>query len=82
MRLAPDPDPFDHRLLTPSVHGGFRDGVGEFHGDDQLGGRPIKVRFLVFRPGADEARFEQAFSVDSGTTWETNWVVSGEDRGR
>ncbi|WP_233629803.1 hypothetical protein [Amycolatopsis sp. WAC 04197] len=62
-------------LLTPSVYGGFHDGVGEFHGDDQLGGRPIKVRFLVFRQGTDEARFEQAFSADGGATWETNWVA-------
>ena len=62
-------------LLTPAVYGGFRDGVGTFYGDDQLGGRPIKVRFLVFREGADKARFEQAFSGDGGTTWETNWVA-------
>lgn len=62
-------------LLTPAVHGGFRDRVGEFHGDDQLGGRPIKVRFLIFREGADQARFEQAFSADGGTTWETNWIA-------
>lgn len=62
-------------LLTPAVYGGFRDGVGEFFGDDQLGGRPIKVRFLVFRQGPDKARFEQAFSGDGGVTWETNWVA-------
>lgn len=62
-------------LLTPSVYGGFRDGIGEFYGDDQLDGRPIKVRFLVYRQGADRARFEQAFSSDDGTTWETNWVA-------
>jgi len=62
-------------LLTPAVFGGFRDGVGEFYGDDQLDGRPIKVRFLIFRQGADKARFEQAFSGDGGTTWETNWIA-------
>lgn len=62
-------------LLTPAVYGGFRDGVGEFYGDDQLAGRPIKVRFLIFRQGADKARFEQAFSADGGTTWETNWIA-------
>ena len=60
-------------LLTPAVYGGFRNGVGEFYGDDQLGGRPIKVRFLISRPSPDEARFEQAFSADGGTTWEANW---------
>jgi len=62
-------------LLTPSVHGGFHDGTGEFYGDDQLGGRPIKVRFLIRRQGADRATFEQAFSPDGGATWETNWIA-------
>ncbi|MEU4384589.1 hypothetical protein [Promicromonospora sp. NPDC023805] len=62
-------------LLTPAVYGGFRDGVGEFYGDDQLDGRPIKVRFLIVRVSKDEARFEQAFSADGGTTWETNWIA-------
>lgn len=62
-------------LLTPAVRGGFRDGVGEFYGDDQLGDRPIKVRFLITRVSQDEARFEQAFSADGGTTWETNWIA-------
>jgi hypothetical protein len=62
-------------LPTPAVYGGFRDGAGEFYGDDQLGGHPIKVRFLISRPAPDEARFEQAFSADGGTTWETNWLA-------
>jgi hypothetical protein len=62
-------------LLTSSVYGGFHDGVGEFYGDDQLDGRPIRVRFLIVRQGADTARFEQAFSADGGTTWETNWIA-------
>jgi hypothetical protein len=62
-------------LLTPAVYGGFTNGVGEFYGDDQLDGRPIRVRFLIFRQGQDKARFEQAFSADGGTTWETNWIA-------
>ncbi|GAA3628592.1 hypothetical protein GCM10022267_13780 [Lentzea roselyniae] len=62
-------------LLTPSVYGGFRDGVGEFYGDDELGGRPIKVRFLIHRHGRDRATFEQAFSQDGGASWETNWIA-------
>lgn len=62
-------------LLTPAVHGGFHDDVGEFYGDDQLGDRPIKVRFLIFRQGHNKARFEQAFSDDDGATWETNWIA-------
>ena len=62
-------------LLTPSVYGGFHDGVGEFYGEDQLGGRAIKVRFLITRQGPNKARFEQAYSDDGGKTWETNWIA-------
>ncbi|WP_407659371.1 hypothetical protein [Jiangella rhizosphaerae] len=62
-------------LLAPAVYGGFHDGVGEFFGDDQLNGRPIRVRFRIVRQGPDKARFEQAFSDDGGETWETNWIV-------
>lgn len=62
-------------LLTPSLYGGFDDGVGAFYGEDQLDGRPIQVRFLISRPGPDKARFEQAYSDDGGATWETNWIA-------
>ena len=62
-------------LLTPSVYGGFNGKVGTFYGDDQLDGRPIKVRFVITRHGRDTARFEQAFSDDGGLTWETNWIA-------
>jgi hypothetical protein len=65
-------------MLTPSVFGRFHDGVGEFHGDDELAGRPIKVRFRIEREGQDRATFTQAFSDDGGVTWETNWVAVDE----
>lgn len=62
-------------LLTPSVYGTFDGDVGTFYGTDQLGGRPIEVRFLIIRETDDRARFEQAFSDDGGRTWETNWIA-------
>ncbi len=62
-------------LLTPAVSGGFRDRVGEFYGEDRLNGRPIRVRFLITRQGANRARFEQAYSGDNGASWETNWIA-------
>lgn len=62
-------------LLTPSVYGGFHGKVGRFFGDDELDGRPIKVRFIIVRLTRDKARFEQAFSDDGGKTWETNWIA-------
>ena len=61
-------------LITPSVYGTFDDGDATFYGKDQLGGRPIDVRFVIIRRGPDRARFEQAYSDDGGETWETNWI--------
>jgi len=69
-------------LLTSPVYGGFHDGVGEFYGQDQLDGRPIEVRFQIFRLGPDKARFEQAYSDDGGATWETNWIAVDRRAGR
>ena len=60
--------------LEPPVQGGFRGDRGEFHGDDMDDGRPVKVRFVWERLGADAARWSQAFSLD-GQAWETNWVM-------
>ena len=62
-------------LITPSVYGTFDHGVATFYGKDQLGGRPIDVRFVITRRGPDRARFEQAYSDDAGETWETNWIA-------
>lgn len=62
--------------MTPPVIGGFgADGRGVFTGEDKLGERPIRVRFVITQVSADEARFEQAFSADNGATWEVNWVA-------
>jgi hypothetical protein len=61
--------------LTAPLHGGFEDGRGEFYGDDTLGDRPIRVRFVITQVDRDTARFEQAFSADGGATWEVNWIA-------
>ncbi len=61
--------------LSRPVYGGFRDGRGEFFGQDEFDGRMIFVRFVISEVTADSARFEQAFSQDGGRTWETNWIA-------
>lgn len=63
-------------LLTAPVFGAFdQAGKGVFVGQDQLGGRTILVRFIITRPSADTAQFEQSYSADGGSSWETNWIA-------
>jgi hypothetical protein len=63
-------------LLTPPVSGRFENGRGAFYGHDTLNGRPILVRFVISDITPDSCRFEQAFSVDEGKTWEVNWIAT------
>jgi len=60
--------------LLPPVVGGFAGDRGEFYGEDQDEGRPVRVRFIWTRLGPDAARWEQAFASD-GQAWETNWIM-------
>ncbi len=59
--------------LEPAYVGGFQGTRGEFYGDDDYDGRPIKVRIIWTHPDPDHARWEQAFSFDD-RTWEVNWI--------
>ncbi|MEJ6004646.1 DUF1579 domain-containing protein [Paucibacter sp. AS339] len=65
------------RLDVPVV-GSFSEGVGSFYADDELDGRAIRVRFQWTLPAPDQPRWEQAFSVDGGQSWESNWVMDFE----
>jgi hypothetical protein len=59
--------------LDPPNIGGFAGTKGEFYGDDEDNGRPIRVRIVWTKSDQDHARWEQAYSYD-GRTWETNWI--------
>lgn len=63
-----------HRLDVPVI-GAFEDGVGRFHADDVLDGRPVRLRFLWLGTDGAAPRWEQALSPDGGATWETNWTM-------
>jgi hypothetical protein len=60
--------------MDPPVVGGFAGDRGEFYGEDEDEGRPVRVRFVWTRLSPDAARWEQAFSFGGGP-WETNWVM-------
>ncbi len=63
-----------HGLEVPVV-GRFTDGVGTFLADDTHGGHPVRLRFQWHAANPEAPRWEQALSVDGGTTWETNWIM-------
>ena len=62
--------------MTAPVFGGFDGrGRGLFYGQDTVDGRTILVRFIITQVSPREARFEQAYSIDGGQSWEDNWIA-------
>ena len=62
--------------LSPPVIGEFKDGRGEFYGQETFNGRAILVRFVISDITPTSVRFEQSFSDDGGKTWEVNWIAT------
>ena len=62
--------------LYPPVVGRFDGAEGVFRGEDAHEGRPVLVTFRWDRRDPDRPTWQQAFSPDSGLSWETNWVMA------
>ena len=63
-------------MPTSPTTGGFKDGRGEFHAQEDFDGRAV-VRFVITPLDEDTIGFEQAFSDDGGRIWEVNWIATG-----
>lgn len=63
-------------LLDQPLTGEFRDGRGEFVGQDVCEGRTILLRFVWTHDGPDACQWEQAYSATGGASWETNWIMN------
>jgi hypothetical protein len=50
-------------------------GRGEFYNQQVYEGRAVYARFIWSGVATNSPHFEQAFSVDGGKTWETNWIT-------
>lgn len=61
-------------LMQSPVVGSFNGNIGEFYGDDTDDGLAIYVRYRWTVIDKDHASWAQAFSLDRGKTWETNWT--------
>ena len=65
----------DNGTLDPPMIGDFRNGNGEFYGQEEFQSRAIFLRFIWTSLSSTTCRWEQAFSPDGGRTWETNWIM-------
>jgi hypothetical protein len=61
--------------LDVPVRGTFSNRAGTFFAEDSIDGSPILVRFIWVASDTSPT-WEQAFSADAGTTWETNWRMT------
>lgn len=61
--------------IAPPVRGSFQSRTGTFYGDDELRGKPVRARFIWSDITERSAQWQQAFSNDSGISWETNWFM-------
>jgi hypothetical protein len=61
-------------IFPPQV-GEFKNGRGEFYGQDTLNGKLIFIRFVWSNTNTNTPHFEQSFSDDGGKTWEVNWIT-------
>jgi hypothetical protein len=68
-------DNFNPPDFTPLV-GKFENGIGTFeHEIETTDGRPLRERFIWTIISDDSARWQQDFSLDDGSTWDTNWIM-------
>lgn len=58
------------------VVGEFNGCIGEFYAEEMLNGQSTKIRFIWDKSEPQKPKWEQAFSVDAGVTWKTNWVMT------
>lgn len=64
-----------HGALDPPVKGRFINGAGTFYSDQIIDGKPTRTRFIWSQITGTSARWEQAYSLDAGKAWQTNWIM-------
>ncbi|HEY1992140.1 MAG TPA: hypothetical protein VGH71_06720 [Gammaproteobacteria bacterium] len=64
----------DAGTLDTPVIGAFKDGRGDFYGEDTVNGRTVLVRMTWKDITPTTHHVEQSFSADGGKTWEPNFI--------
>jgi hypothetical protein len=64
----------DDGQMGAPVIGAFKDGRGDFYGQDTVAGKTILVRMVWEDITPTSHHVEQSFSADGGKTWEANFI--------
>jgi hypothetical protein len=62
-------------VLDVPVVGSFDGPIGKFYARDVWEGTPIIMQFQWDKTNPDRPTWSQAFSADTGKTWEWNWYM-------
>jgi len=62
-------------ILQPPTVGSFEGGIGKFYCEDTFKDQKIIVEFLWDKTDEENPVWSQAFSLDEGQNWETNWYM-------
>lgn len=62
-------------ILQPPTVGSFEGPIGKFYCTDTFEEQDIIVEFLWDKTDIENPIWSQAFSIDNGKTWETNWYM-------
>jgi hypothetical protein len=62
-------------VLDAPLYGSFTGNRGVFETTELSEGKPVRERYIWSRTDTPTPRWEQAFSIDDGKTWETNWIM-------
>lgn len=62
-------------VVNPPQLGRFIDGAGIFTADDEMDGKPVKVKAIWDKITPVSCRCYQMMSRDGGTSWERGWYM-------
>jgi hypothetical protein len=61
--------------LSRALVGEFKNGRGEFYGEETLEEKVVLVREVYTPIDARTRKLEVAYSADGGRSWQTNWIM-------
>ena len=62
-------------MVNPPQLGRFIDGAGVFTADDEMDGKPVKVKAVWDKITPTSCRWYQMMSRDGGMSWERGWYM-------